>query len=235
MIAGILAAGEGSRLQGGSRRILKPLVEVRGKPLIQRTIEQLVGAGAEGIHIIVNEDSVEVRDRMLGLRWPVPIHFTVRSTPSSMHSLLVLRPNFEGQAAFVSMVDSILPPGALAGLVRGAEKRRKSDATLGLTSYVDDEKPLHARLSGERITALGTGLPRARLVTAGVYYFAPTVWPALDRAASLGLSRMRAFLGHLLETGFRLHGHRLPKVVDVDRPEDLRAAEEAVALWEQDA
>jgi hypothetical protein len=44
---------------------------------------------------------------------------------------------------------------------------------------------------------------------------------------------MRNFLGHLLDAGFRLHGHRLPKTVDVDRIQDIRAAEAYVAQWEQ--
>jgi NDP-sugar pyrophosphorylase family protein len=150
-----------------------------------------------------------------------------------MHSLLVLRPHFGDQPALVSMVDSILPPGALAALVEGARSRRRSDGTLAVTSFVDDEKPLCVRMTSDRITAIGTGLKPARWVTAGMYYFTPRVWPELDRAEGLGLSRMRNFLGHLVETGFRLHGHRLPKTVDVDRPQDVRAAEEYVALWER--
>jgi NDP-sugar pyrophosphorylase family protein len=175
---------------------------------------------------------VEVRDRVLALPLPVPIRFVVESTPSSMHSLLVLRPYFGDQPALVSMVDSILPPGALATLVQGARRRRRSDGTLALTSFVDDEKPLCVRMSSDRITAIGTSLRLARWVTAGIYYFTPRVWPELDRAQSLGLSRMRNFLGHLVESGFRLHGHRLPKTVDVDRPQDVSAAEEYAALWE---
>jgi NDP-sugar pyrophosphorylase family protein len=231
--AGILAAGEGTRLNQGDRKVLKPLLEIAGKSLIHRTIERLAEAGADEIHVIVNEQSVEVRDRVLGLSLPVPVRFVILSTPSSMHSLLALRPHFGDQPALVSMVDSILPPGALAALTHKARTRRMSDGTLALTSYVDDEKPLCVRMSSDRITRIGTSLPRARWVTAGIYYFTPRVWPELDRAESLGLSRMRGFLGHLVETGFRLHGHRLPKTVDVDRPQDVEAAEQYAALWER--
>jgi NDP-sugar pyrophosphorylase family protein len=234
MKAGILAAGEGSRLQAGGARMLKPLLEIRGKSLIYRTIENLARAGADSIFIIVNEDSVEVRDRVLALPLPVPVRFVVRSTPSSMHSLLVLRPFFGDQAALVSMVDSIMPPGALEELAQRARKRRRSDGTLALTSFVDDEKPLCVRLRADRITSIGTGLRRARWVTAGIYYFTPRVWPELDLAGAAGVAKMRNFLAHLLGAGFRLHGHRLPKTVDVDRPQDVSAAEKYAALWEQD-
>jgi NDP-sugar pyrophosphorylase family protein len=231
--AGILAAGEGTRLQGGGPPSYKPLLKIHGKSLIQRTIEQLLDAGAGSLAIIVNEASLPVRDHVLGLGVPVPVDFVVRSTPSSMHSLLALRPFFEGQPALISMVDSILPPGSLRALAESARARRRSDGTLALTSFVDDEKPLCARLDGDRIRALGTGLPRARWVTAGIYYFTPRTWPELDRAGDLGMSKMRNFLAHLIDAGFRLHGHRLPKTVDVDRPQDVRAAEDYVACWEQ--
>ena len=150
-----------------------------------------------------------------------------------MHSLLALAPCLAGQDALVAMVDSIMPPGALAELADRARGRRASQGTLALTSFVDDEKPLCVRMRGDRIAGMGTNLARARWVTAGIYYFTPGVWPELERAESLGISKMRNFLGHLLASNFRLHGHRLPKTVDVDRPQDVRAAEEYLALWEQ--
>lgn len=232
MKAGILAAGEGLRLQGQGAPLLKPLLEVHGKSLIHRTIEQLQAAGADSIHIIVNEASRAVQERILGLGLPLPIHFVVRSTPSSMHSLLGLSPFFRDQDALVAMVDSIMPPSALADMATAARARRGSHGTLALTSFVDDEKPVCVRMRRDRITRLGTGFRNARWVTAGIYYFTPCIWPELERAESLGIHKMRNFLGHLVDSGFRLHGHRLPKTVDVDRPQDLRAAEEYVALWE---
>ncbi len=232
MRAGILAAGEGTRLQGEGAPVLKPLLVVGGKSLIHRTLDNLIGAGAESVAVIVNEASLTVRDHVQSLDLPVPVTFVVRSTPSSMHSLLAIRPCFEAQDALVSMVDSITPPGAVAALARRAQSRRQSDATLALTSFVDDEKPLCARVRRERITGLGTALAGTRWVTAGIYYFSPRVWPELDRAQSRGISKMRNFLGYLLDAGYRLHAYRLPKTVDVDRPQDVKAAEEYLALWE---
>ncbi len=233
LVGGILAAGEGSRLQQEGRPVLKPLLEIAGKSLIRRTLEGLLETGVEPIHVIINEQSIEVRDRVEQLALPVPIHFVVRSTASSMHSLLALRPAFDGRAALISMVDSVLPPGCLSELVAQARRRRNSIATLALTSFVDDEKPLSVRLRGDRITDIGTSLPRTHWVTAGIYYFEPRAWPILDHAAALGMEKMRNFLGHLLHQGIPVHGHRLPKTVDVDRPRDVRTAEEAIALWEQ--
>jgi NDP-sugar pyrophosphorylase family protein len=229
----ILAAGEGTRLQGESVPVLKPLLQIRGKSLIHRTLEHLIQADVSEVHIIVNEASIAVKDHVLGLGLPVRVNFVILSTPSSMHSLLALAPYLAGQDALVAMVDSIMPPRALADLAQRAGSRRASQGTLALTSFVDDEKPLCVRLRGDRIAQIGTSLARARWVTAGIYYFTPGVWPELEKAEALGISKMRNFLGHLLASGFRLHGHKLPKTVDVDRPQDVRAAEEYLALWEQ--
>jgi NDP-sugar pyrophosphorylase family protein len=230
-LAGILAAGEGTRLRHGGLEVPKPLLRVGGRTLIERTLEQLEQAGAESVYVIVNEQSTEVRDYVKGLRLPLPVTFVIRSTPSSMHSLHVLRPFFEGRDALVSMVDSILPPGSLAEMARLAAARQSSIATLALTSYVDDEKPVSARLQGDRVLEVGTGLPGTPWVTAGIYYFRPPAWRELDAATTAGVEKMRNFLAHLVASGLPVHGHELPKTIDVDRPQDLGVAEAAVRTF----
>ncbi len=232
MKGGIVAAGDGTRLQGSGGTILKPLLEVGGQPLIDHALDRLIEAGAESIALIVNDASRAVRDHVLAREQRVPVHVVVQSTPSSLHSLLVLRPFFGDEDALVSTVDSIMPPGSAAALVHDARARRDSDGTLGITDFVEDERPLCVQIDGRRITALGTNLPGAEWITAGIYYFTARIWPELERAEAQGLSRLRGFLGHLLATGYRLHGYPLPKTVDVDRPEDVEAAEAYVTTWE---
>ncbi len=235
MKGGILAAGEGRRLQGAGPRVIKPLLEVGGRALLLRTMDNLIEAGVSEVHVIVSEESAAARERLLAERWPVPVRITVRSTPSSLHSLQVLAPHLAGGDALVSMVDSILPPGAAAALAARARERarRGSDGTLAVTAFVDDEAPLSVRLRGDRVRALGTGLPGARWATAGLYWFGPRIWPEARRAVDAGTSRMRNFLGGLLAAGYRLHAYRLAQTVDVDRPRDVAQAERCLALWER--
>jgi MurNAc alpha-1-phosphate uridylyltransferase len=48
----ILAAGRGSRLQPLTDKLPKPMIEVQGKPLIERQVRQLAKAGIE--HVVIN-------------------------------------------------------------------------------------------------------------------------------------------------------------------------------------
>jgi len=82
---GILAAGEGSRLQDISP--CKPLVKVGGKPLFERTINYLPADGNDSITVIFNEDERDMDFALLpSLKRNNVSHF-FKSTPSSMHSL----------------------------------------------------------------------------------------------------------------------------------------------------
>jgi choline kinase len=230
---GILAAGEGSRLQTAGGGVLKPLVEVGGRALLLRAADNLVAAGVSSLHVIVNARAAEARDRLLAEPWPVPVKVTIMSTPSSLHSLAALAPEFGEEPALVSMVDTIVPPGTATALAARARARRRSDATLAITAFVDDELPLSVRLHGDRIRELGTGLPRARWATAGLYCFAPVIWPEVARAVEGATFRMRNFLGRLVADGFRLHALRVPQTIDVDRPRDVEMAERCLARWER--
>src|SRR6185436_13755183 len=54
--AGIIAAGEGSRLRRDGFAAHKPLVEVAGVPLVEHAIGNLAASGARRIVVIVNEE-----------------------------------------------------------------------------------------------------------------------------------------------------------------------------------
>lgn len=51
---GIIAAGEGSRLQQEGVSLPKPLVEIDGKPMIKRLIDIFISCNATTISVIVN-------------------------------------------------------------------------------------------------------------------------------------------------------------------------------------
>jgi len=53
----ILMAGEGSRLRDSDKTFLKPIVPVLGRPLISYTLDALVCAGIETIHLVVGYES----------------------------------------------------------------------------------------------------------------------------------------------------------------------------------
>ena len=87
--AGVLAAGRGERLRTQSNH-LKPLVKVGDQTLIEHVLNSMSDAGASEVVVIINEDSLAVRDHVAALGWPFALRWIVETTPTSMHSFLRL-------------------------------------------------------------------------------------------------------------------------------------------------
>ena len=225
MKAGIIAAGFGERFRDAGIATPKPLLVVGGKTLLERAAEAVAEAGAEEIALIVNAESPEVASYVRQRRWPVPVALTVKTTPSSMESFFALEPCLRSEPFLLTTVDAITARGALPALA-AAGLAAGPCGTLAVTSLVDDEKPLWARLgANDEILALGPAAAGSGWVTSGAYVFHPGVYDHVDEARRRKLGRLREFLAMLLERGERLFGHRGGDSIDVDRPQDLAAAE----------
>ncbi|HLY37673.1 MAG TPA: NDP-sugar synthase [Candidatus Binatia bacterium] len=230
MRGGVIAAGHGERLAAAGLGVPKPLVSIAGRTLIERALDGLRAAGVSRVACIVNEESGAVatycHDRVKDLA----MTFVVRTTPSSMESLFTIAPLLHEPGSddpfLVTTVDTIVAPAAVADFARTALRSEDADGVLALTSFVDDEKPLHAACAADgRLVALGAEAGTSATVTAGFYLFRPPILAEVAAARAAGFTALRQFLGHLLARGYRLYGERVPKCVDVDRPEDLVAAE----------
>ena len=90
---------------------------------------------------------------------------------------------------------------------------------------MDDEKPLWVELDplSGRVSELGG--PAGNAVTAGLYAI-----PAdLSFPAGIEFTRLRDYLRWVVEDGRPVYGIPIPDVVDVDRNEDIAAAERLAA------
>jgi NDP-sugar pyrophosphorylase family protein len=222
--AGILAAGEGSRLRQTGWKMAKPLVPVAGVPLVGHVIENFVAAGITRLALIFNareEDCAQwVRSRFPDL----DLHILVQTTASSLESFQRIAPLLERGRALVSTVDAFCPRPDFLSFVQTAAKAPPETTVLAVTPFVDDERPLWASLDAAgRITRLGGD--SGDVVTAGMYLF-PERIRRLSPPATVG--RLREFLAWLLEKGETLCGFPIDKVVDVDRASDVALAEALV-------
>lgn len=223
--AGVIAAGRGDRLRAGTPA-LKPLVEVGGRALIDHVLTSIAETGARDVVVIVNADSLAVRDHVDSGAWPFEVRWIVETTPSSMHSFLrvveALAEGGDGGPFLISTVDTVAPSGAFARFAADAG-RRDADVTLALTGPGDDEKPLLVTLDGSRVTALGAR--KGLYATAGYYFVRASILREAGQARADGVSALRVFLTRLLARGYRLDGLPAPESVDVDRPGDILTAE----------
>lgn len=232
MKAGIIAAGWGTRLGGGP----KALTRVGDRLLIDWVLDGLVDADVDAVTIIVNDASTAVCEYVRRTRPVLAVDWIVRSTPSSMHSFLAVLERLAeaGDEGFLlTTVDSVCARGTIRTFVQHAE-RLAAPLALGVTTVVDDEKPLYAVPSEPgvqasaaapfRIGALSSRRDASPFVTAGFYWASPAILSERDRALRDGFGALRQFLGAVVTAGHGAWGIPLPPVVDVDRPEDVVAA-----------
>jgi NDP-sugar pyrophosphorylase family protein len=224
--AGVIAAGAGERLSSAGS--LKPLVPVAGRTLIDRVLGSIADAGATEVVIIINELSLPVKEHVSAARWPFAIRWIVETTPSSMHSfLLVLDALAQGtnDRVLISTVDTVVREGAFADFVAAAGAG-DADVTLALTTLVDDERPLRVAMDADRrVVAIGEGAAASPFVTAGYYFVRGRVLDEAEGARRDGVAALRMFLGRLAERGYRIDGVVMPDSIDVDRPSDVAVAE----------
>jgi NDP-sugar pyrophosphorylase family protein len=226
MKAGIIAAGLGERLRDAGFTQPKPLVTVAGKPLIDYVLTAVSDAGVTEVACIVNEQSQGIEEHCRRA-WPgLQFEFVRRTTPSSMESLFTLAPLLREGRFVLLTVDAVFAPAALREFLVAAAARREPHGVLAVNSFVDDEKPLWVTLGRDgEIRLMGPSARVSGLVTAGFYVFDPAIFREIPNARAQQFTALREFLGHLLASGYRLYGERVPKTVDVDRPADIAVAE----------
>ena len=234
MKVGILAAGEGSRLRAAGLDISKPLLPIAGVPLLGRLLQALQPLAPEEIVCIINHRGSSVVDYVQQHYPTLPMTFVQQDTASSYESFTVLCAHLRGAPFLVTTVDAVFRPDFLPQFVTAAQQQTDMDMMLALTTFIDDEKPLHVGLDAQqRIRQMGEAARGSAYVTSGFYYCAPRVSAACARVAPSRVSALREFLGYLLQQGYWLQGYLAPKMVDVDRPQDIAVAEQFVQEFER--
>jgi NDP-sugar pyrophosphorylase family protein len=252
--AGIIAAGRGDRLRPAART-LKPLVAVAGRPLIEHVLAAVAETSPAEVVIIVNDESLAVKQHVDARHWPFAVRWIVETTPSSMHSFLrvleTLADGGDDGPFLMSTVDTIAMPGAYRTFL-AASRDSDADVTLALARPGDDERPLLVRMppGSSRIEAIGDeirlepnpGMSAPTIAaqgddntdgryqphlwaTAGYYAVRPAILREAARARRENLPALRTFFTYLLKNGYRLNGVPMAGAVDVDRPGDVKTAE----------
>jgi NDP-sugar pyrophosphorylase family protein len=225
MKVGIIAAGEGSRLKQDGVSTLKPLVKVDGIAILERLLLQYHSIGITEAYCIINEESIAVRESIEPLNLPISVHFHVKTTPSSMHSLFELGQYLHDDYFLLSTVDSIFDAEELEGFMACAQMR-DADGLLAVTHPSDDDNPLWVEIGhSNQIKAFRRPTTAEALVTGGLYFFSPRVLDCQSQALSRNMSRLRNFLNLLLEDGYLLRGYKFKKMVDLDHAADIQLAE----------
>lgn len=223
----IIAAGEGSRLVQEGVKLPKPLVNLCGTPMIKRLIDIMTDCNPESLSIIVNEQMTEVRDYLESLELPVPLHLTVKTTPSSMHSFYEVSRHFKDGKFILTTVDTIFREEDFRAYVEAFETDETTDGYMAVTSFIDDEKPLYIDVDADmRITAFrDRPFEGMKYISGGIYGLTAPALKVLENCMETGVSRMRNYQRALVEAGLNLKAYPFPKIIDVDHAGDIATAE----------
>lgn len=227
MHALILAGGEGARLRDDGVATPKAFVEIGGRPLILRLRETMRALGCESVTAAIRRTALSEADPLSRSALMEAFRVVPCVTPSSLHTLA------RGMAAvppgplLCTMVDTIMREEDWRRLFTEADRwlRDGADACVAVTPYVDDEKPLWvARRRNGVVTAFRADPIVPAVVTGGVYFLSSRIRNLVPRVLSLGVARMRGFLGWLVEHGYFVATVEVERIVDLDRGRDLSVA-----------
>lgn len=227
----VIAAGEGSRLTQEGIRTPKPLVEVEGERLVDRLLRIFEAQGASEIIVICNEHMQEVREHLTSVQQTcrLPLRLVVKSTPSSMHSLWEISRWLDDAPFVLTTVDTVFRETEFSQYVSDFQKALKQnevDGLVGVTDYIDDEKPLYVDTDeGMRITAFLDQCGAPQYVSGGIYGLTPKSLYTLKACVERGEQRMRNFQRAMLRDGLKLKAWPFSKVLDIDHASDIQKAE----------
>ena len=223
---GIISAGEGSRLASEGFSQPKPLVPICGVPMVERLICIMQSCGADNIAVIVNGENPDT----VSLLKSMPVDLVVKKTPTPMHSLMELAPYLEGDRFCVTTVDTVFSADRFRAMMEEFSNT-SFDGLMGVTSLIDDEKPLYVDVDREMmIKGFHDSQDGCRFVSAGIYALKTKALDVLKGCLDSGQTRMRFFQRQLLEAGMRLKAFDMGQVVDVDHVGDVLRAQEIARL-----
>ena len=197
----LLAAGRGTRMREMTTKLPKPMLQVRGTPVLQHIVEGLRDAGVRHLLIVVGYHAETVRDFFGdGSHCDVDIQYATQVVQDGTGRVVDLARNFAGRSPFVlSYGDILVDPANYKRLVdfpRDVEAiisvTRGEDTTKGCAVFVNDQMDL---VDLREKSPLEGGAPAALAVTqelappyynAGLYVFRRTIF---DFTAKLKPSR----------------------------------------------
>lgn len=232
----IIAAGEGSRLVQEGVTAPKPLVKVNGEMLIDRLIRVFQDNKASEICVICNEQMTAVAAHLKDIAEAgcVPLKFLVKSTPSSMHSMWELSKWLKDEPFVLTTVDTIFRENEFKAYIAAFEQMigaGKCDGLMGVTDYIDDEKPLYVGTSDEMtITGFYDTCDNPKYISGGIYGLTPKSLDTLRQCIERGDSRMRNFQRALVSDGLKLKAYGFSKVLDIDHASDIQKAEDFLKM-----
>src|SRR5215211_1073052 len=176
----ILAAGRGTRMRELTAELPKPMIEVRGKPVLQHIIEGLRDAGIRDCLIVVGYRADAVREFFGGgSRYNIAIQYAAQTVQDGTGRVVELARDFVADRPFILAYGDILVDAAnykrVVDLPDDVEAvltvTRGEDVSKGGAVFVNDEMELVDLREKPK-----PGEPTSPWYNAGLYAFRPSIF-----------------------------------------------------------
>lgn len=240
MKAMIFAAGVGSRLKPFTLEHPKALAEVGGRPIIERVLRNVVGAGADSVVVNVHHFAEQIKDFLTKCDLGVEVHVSDESDKllDTGGGVLKARTLLEGEEPFLVHNADILTDIDLTDMYR-FHCRSGADVTLLATPrqtsrylYFRRDTGRLAGWSNEKTSEVRPAgfVPdnaMLKLAFGGIHVMSPSVFPALAAYAPAGtpFSTTPFYVDNISKLNIQAYTPQTDFIwCDIGTPEALRRA-----------
>jgi dTDP-glucose pyrophosphorylase len=176
----LLAAGRGTRMRELTTDIPKPMIEVRGKPVLQHIVEGLRDAGVQRFLVIVGYHADAVRNFFGdGSRYKIDINYATQEVQDGTGRVVELARDFTGDSPFVLGYGDILVDRenykSIVDLANDIEAivsvKRNEDVSQGGAVFLNKQMELVDLREKPK-----PGEPTSPWYNAGLYAFRPSIF-----------------------------------------------------------
>lgn len=228
----VLAAGKGARMKSLTADIPKPMLPLKGKPILEHILERLQACGIEEAFLVIGYLG-EVIERHFA-HYPMRIHFRHQETLDGTARAALLAREFVGQDPFfLTYGDNLVDESDYRGLL--ARLDGDVSAVLGVKHVDDPWQGAAVYEDGGVVSRIVEKPPAGTSTTnwnsAGMYAFTAPFMDELARVdkSARGEYELTTGVEQLLAARKKVLIYPIVGVWrDIGRPEDLEAAQKMV-------
>lgn len=226
----VVAAGQGTRLR--EKGALKPLIPIRGVPLIERVIASFHKAGVTEFLVVTGYRSEELQVRLGEFSQSSGIHITRifnRAWDRANGVSVLAAKQYLDEPFLLTMCDHLVDPAILRDMVQAPLE--PGTVTLGVDFNIDSplndpEDVTRVKCEGQTLLHIGKVIRDFNCFDTGVFRCTPVMFDALEESQLRGDDSISGAMNVLAQWGkARVQdiGNRL--WVDVDDPAAFAKAE----------
>jgi len=182
----IMAGGRGTRLAPLTDNVPKPMLRVAGRPILERIVLHLVGAGITRIYIAINYLGHVVEEHFEhGERFGCRIDYLKEEQPLGTAGALSLLP--ERPTAPLLVMNGDLVTQMSFGDMLSTHESAGNAITVGVRRYLHNVPFGCVVLEGDRIVGIEEKPTLSQAINAGIYVMQPSVLDRLSTPRELAM------------------------------------------------